>query len=664
MCGIAGILEPRVHDVRALEARARAMATRLAHRGPDDEGVHVDGQNGLALAFRRLAVRDLSSTGRQPMRSDDGALTLVYNGELYDTDALASELDGPLTGTSDTEILLRTIARIGVERTLPKLSGMFAFALFDARTRTLTVARDRFGKKPLLLFEHAHGILFASELHALREDPHGPSVIDDESVRLFFRQGVVPGVRSIYQGARKLPPGTSECFRVEDGRVTSRGPFPYFTLGTLVPTRAEGRVDFETGVRLVEGALTDAVRRRLVSDVPLGAFLSSGVDSSLVVALMRAVGVERPRTFTIGTPGSDDDESVRARAIAHALGTEHHELMVTPSHLLAALDELPQIYDEPFADSSAVPTLLVSRLARAHVTVALSGDGADELFCGYRQHGWVRQLWPLLARLPRTVRARLRSIVEGLPETASERALAPARLLLSRFTPAARYLSHDAILKLARAIARPDAMAFHAHFRTLFDDETNPRGAPSTDDARHLAFFENHVVDAMRMFDLATYLTDDILVKVDRASMSCGLEVRSPFLDDHVVRAAFALAPDNVLPIGTSPDGRAQKRVLREVLKRHMPLSLLSPVKRGFSVPMSAWLRGPLKPHLDEVTTKDALLTLGLDVERVTRVKAAHLSGARSFPQELFAVLVWARFFARHERRSSSPSSPPSPSLS
>jgi asparagine synthase (glutamine-hydrolysing) len=650
MCGIAGILEPGTRDAGALSSRARTMAARLVHRGPDDEGVHIDGAHGLALAFRRLAVRDLTPTGHQPMRSDDGALTLVYNGELYDTDALASELDEPLLGTSDTEILLRTIARIGVEKTLPLLSGMFAFALFDKRTRTLTVARDRFGKKPLSLVEHAGGVLFASELHALREDPHGPSVIDDESARLFFRHGVVPGARSFYKGARKLPPGTFERFVIDGERVTTTGPVRYWSVETLLPPPEDGRVNFETGVRLVEGALTDAVRRRLVADVPLGAFLSSGVDSSLIVALMRAVGVERPRTFTIGTPGSDVDESERARAIAKHLGTEHHTLTVTPETMLEALEEMPRIYDEPFADSSAIPTLLVSRLARTHVTVALSGDGADELFCGYRQHGWVRHLWPALSRVPHAVRARLRDVVESLPASANEDAFSALRARLLPIVPAARYLSRDAFMKLAHAIAKPDALALHMHFRSLYDDDENPLGAPHADAAHLRALFGHGLTDGMRLTDLVTYLHDDILVKVDRASMSCGLEVRAPFLDDDVARAAFAIDPRAILPFGASPDGSTQKRVLREILARHMPLSLLSPVKQGFSVPMSAWLRGPLRPLLEEVTTPSALLSMGLDVDRVTRVRDLHLSGARAFPQELYAVLVWSRFIAHHAR--------------
>jgi len=646
MCGIAGILEPSTTDARALAHRARAMADRLAHRGPDGEGVFVDGPRGVALAHRRLAVRDLTSAGDQPMTTDDGALTLVYNGELYDTDLLLAHVDGPVRGTSDTAVLLALLRAVGVERALPMLSGMFAFALFDARSRTLTVARDRFGKKPLTLFTHAGGVLFASEARALTGDPHGPRALDDESTRLFFKYGCVPGARSIYAGAAKLPAGTFARFVIDDARVRASGPIPFAEIPSLFVSRAHGTLDESDGARLVEGALSDAVRRRLVSDVPLGAFLSSGVDSSLVVALMKQCGVARPITFTIGAPGDDDDERARAREIARALGTEHHERAVTPDDLLAALDEIPRVYDEPFADSSAIPTLLLSRLARGHVTVALSGDGADELFCGYRQHAFVRALAPLVRALPRALRRRLASAARGA--LVDDDALRPLRAALARRAPVLGYLSPHAFTKAAIALASDDALALHAHLREIAHDDENPAGAPTSDrgppDAARAA---SELVDAMRIDDLARYLHDDILVKVDRASMACGLEVRSPFLDLDVARAAFAIAPRAVLGALPSLDGRGQKRVLRRILARHIPLTLLSPVKRGFGVPIASWLRGPLRPALDEVTTKDALLSLGLDVDRVRAMKDAHLSGARANPSALFALLVFARFHAQ-----------------
>lgn len=647
MCGIAGIFEPQTTDARALEHRARAMAGRLAHRGPDGEGVFIDDARGVALAHRRLAVRDLTPLGDQPMTTDDGALTLVYNGELYDTDLLRAHVDGPVRGTSDTAVLLALLRTVGVERALPMLSGMFAFALFDARARTLTVARDRFGKKPLTLFTHDGGVLFASEARALTSDPRGPRALDEESTRLFFKYGCVPGARSIYAGAEKLPPGTFARFAVDDtGRVRSSGAVPFVRADALLDDRAHGALSLEDGARVVEGALTDAVRRRLVADVPLGAFLSSGVDSSLVVALMKRCGVERPVTFTIGAPGDDDDERARAREIARALGTEHHERAVTPGDLLAALDEIPRLFDEPFADSSAIPTLLLSRLARSHVTVALSGDGADELFCGYRQHAFVRALAPLVRGLPRAMRTALARGARDL--RVDDGALAALRSLLAKRAPALAYLSPHAFTKAAIALASSDPLALHSHLREVAHDDENPAGAPRSDRGPPaIARAQAELVDAMRFDDLTRYLHDDILVKVDRASMACGLEVRSPFLDLDVARSAFAIAPKSVLGRLPSPDGRGQKRVLRRILERHLSLSLLSPVKRGFGVPMSSWLRGPLRPALDEVTTTDAVRSLGLDVERVRALKEGHLSGARTNPSALFALLVFSRFHAQ-----------------
>ena len=405
MCGIAGILDPfgEEPDLATLVA---SMASVLVHRGPDDHGVWTDEAAGVAIAFRRLSIVDLSSEGHQPMRSPDGRYVIVFNGELYNHRALRDRLSGlghRFRGTSDTEVLLAAIVEWGLRATLERSNGMFAFGLWDASTHRLSLARDRVGEKPLYYGRVGRAVAFASELKALRQHPRSTGEIDRDSLASFFRRKYVPAPRSIYRGIWKLPPG---CVVAIEDDGTMGEPVPYWDCAAVV---TEGlaepfRGGPEQAVEELDVLLRDAVGLRMQADVPVGAFLSGGLDSSTVAALMQQVGDRSARTFTIGSTDPIYDEADDARRVADHLGTEHTDLYVTPEEAMAVIPRLPAIYDEPFADSSQIPTFLVSEMARSHVTVALSGDGGDELFGGYNRHVWVQRVADAVGWLPRSVR--------------------------------------------------------------------------------------------------------------------------------------------------------------------------------------------------------------------------------------------------------------------
>ena len=639
MCGITGFLDlSSSSSEQRLTALASQMADRIVHRGPDDSGLWVDAGSGIALAFRRLAILDLSPTGHQPMLSENGEYVIIFNGEIYNFSELRDELiaqGNTFRGHSDTEIMLAAIVSWGLEKAVRRFNGQFAFALWHSRDRKLFLVRDRLGIKPLYYGWMGKTFLFGSELKALRAHPAFAAEVERDVVNLYLRFGYIPAPYTIYKKIWKLQPGSILTVDPEHCNP-SLPPHSYWSAKAIVE---EGQaVPFDgseqDAVEALDGLLRDSIAKRMIADVPLGAFLSGGVDSSTVVALMQAQSSQPVKTFTIGFHEAGFDEAAYGRAVAAHLGTEHTELYVTPQEARDVIPLLPSLYDEPFADSSQIPTYLVSQLARRHVTVSLSGDGGDELFGGYNRYFWTRHIWNLLGWLPISARRCLGSLM-----TRSAGTLASAnRFLLPRLR-----LSNpqDKIIKLAEVIQaptleqtywdlvslwkQPQTVALQTSDSPLFFDQSS--NWPKLDGATHWMMFA----------DLVTYLPDDILVKLDRASMGVSLEGRVPFLDDHrVVEFAWRL------PLNLKVRGRTGKWILRQVLHRYVPKAMIERPKMGFGVPIDSWLRGPLCEWAEELLDKQRLAREGFfDPLPIRQAWAEHLSGARNLQYSLWTVLMF-----------------------
>jgi asparagine synthase (glutamine-hydrolysing) len=604
MCGIAGFLDPRAGlDAQAATARVAAMAAAVGHRGPDDAGAWVDPAAGVALGHRRLAIIDLSAAGHQPMVSASGRSVIVLNGEIYNYAELREELRAPWRGASDTEVLLEAIEAWGLERALERARGMFALALWDRERRELALARDRLGEKPLYYGRAGAAFLFASELKALRAHPGFAARVDRSAVAQFFRYGYVAGANAIYEGVRKLPPGTF-LRAVADGEPT-----PYWSFRAVAeatPLAVSGR----EAADLLEAELRGAVRAQMVADVPLGAFLSGGVDSSTVVALMQAQSSRPVRTFTIGFREAAFDEAPHARAVAAHLGTDHTEVHVTPREARDVIPRLPAIYDEPFADSSQIPTVLVAGIARRAVTVSLSGDGGDELFAGYPRYRLASRLWRLLAPVPRPARRAAARALALLPD------------------------AHPRLRAVRELIVQPDADHLYAQLMSTWrrpGEVVAAAEAPAVLPLAPAAFARTDPTERGQFADTLQYLPDDILVKVDRAAMAVSLETRVPLLDPGVVALAWRL-PRAV---------KAGKRVLQDVLARHVPRRLFERPKMGFGVPIGDWIRGPLRPWAEALLDEERLRREGyVEPAPIRRLWAAHLAGANAaYP--LWIALMW-----------------------
>jgi asparagine synthase (glutamine-hydrolysing) len=637
MCGIAGFVGKTV-DVGQPEALARAMAGTLTHRGPDDGGVWTDAAAGVALAHRRLSVLDLSPEGRQPMTSADGRYVIVYNGEIYNhTEMRAAVGDHLWRGHSDTEVLVETIARWGIERTLKYATGMFALAVWDRQTQTLILARDRLGEKPLYYGHQAGVFLFGSELKALRAYPGFRADVDRQALTLFLRHNAIPAPYSIYQGIRKLPPGTYLSL-TRDGRETA--PISYWSAHEVAEhgvRNSFGGTEQEA-IEELDRLLRQAVAGQMMADVPLGAFLSGGIDSSTVVALMQAQSKRPVKTFTVGFWEKGYDEAQHAQAVAKHLGTDHTELRVTPAEALAVIPRLPQLYDEPFADSSQIPTFLISQLARRQVTVSLSGDGGDEVFGGYNRYVWAPKLWRTLRLLPRPLRTAMSGMATAVSPNAWDSFFSSATRVLPR---AWRYSeAGDKLHKLAEVldVSGPDEIYWRLISLWKRPSEL-VRGGDEPSMVQHtrgewgaLTDFEHR----MMYLDLVTYLPDDILVKVDRAAMGVCLETRVPFLDHRVVEFAWKLPLTMKIRNGTS------KWILRQVLNKYVPQTLTDRPKMGFGIPISSWLRGPLRDWAENLLDPSRLRDQGYFNPVPIRDKwQEHLSGKRNWQYQLWSVLMF-----------------------
>ncbi|KVO14074.1 asparagine synthase (glutamine-hydrolyzing) [Burkholderia ubonensis] len=645
MCGIDGFLNSAAFDEETARATLARMTASLAHRGPDAQGTWLDAQAGIALGHRRLAIVDLSVHGRQPMASVCGRFVLVFNGEIYNHRALREELErtgrAPAwRGHSDTEVLLAAIVAWGVEAALRRATGMFAIALWNRESRVLTLARDRIGEKPLYYGRIGDALVFASELKALRSFPGFDGAIDRDALCLYLRQSSVPAPYTIYRGIRKLPPGTFIQF--EHARDTPRAR-AYWTLEHAIEAgRAEPfEGTAQEAVGLLDGILRKAVAQQMEADVPLGAFLSGGVDSSAIVALMQAQSAAPVDTFTIGFHEAGYDEAGYAKAVARHLGTRHTELYVTADHALAVVPKLPSIYDEPFSDASQIPTFLVSELTRRHVKVSLSGDGGDELFGGYTRYFLTPRLWRKLHRVPAAVRARIAAALHALrPDHADQLAAvaqsawsgAEARETPPRIGDRLHKLGHvmtaDSRIGLYRllmsAVHHPERIALAGQ------EPPTPLDTASAWPA-DLTFAEQAMA-----IDTLTYLPTDILTKVDRAAMAVSLETRMPFLDHHVVEFAWRLPAALRLP-----DGRS-KVLLRRLLDAYVPASLIDRPKQGFCAPIDHWLRGSLRDWAQTLLHPARLREEGFfDAAAVERLWRQHQTGRMNWQHQLWTVLMF-----------------------
>lgn len=636
MCGIVGFIGVASNP----EDTVRRMADAVHHRGPDDAGAWVDDVVGIALGHRRLSILDLSTAGHQPMASPSGRFVIAFNGEIYNHLELRCKIRGVSgkelnwRGHSDTETLLACFESWGVEKTLTSAVGMFAIALWDREARILTLARDRGGEKPLYYGWQGDTFLFGSELKALKAYPIFRAEVDRGALALFLRHNYVPAPYSIYQGIFKLPAGS--YLQLSPGGA--RGdPIPYWSLGEVAVRGGANPFSGSDDEALdaLERHLGAAVRGQMVADVPLGALLSGGLDSTAITALMQANSSRPVRTFTIGFEEREYDEATHARAVAKHLGTDHTELRLGGEDALKLVPNMPSMYDEPFADASQLPTHLVMKLARQHVTVALSGDAGDEMFGGYNRYIHAPKVWQRMGWMPHVLRSSLGAGLTTLPSGLLNRVIGPLTRGVGIAQPGdkAHKLGQrmrnmcsmdDLYVSLVSEWSQADRMVVDGRMpATLLDERARwPRLVDP--------------VARMMALDGLTYLPDDILVKVDRAAMAVSLETRAPFLDRDVIEFAWSL------PMDMKIRNNQGKWLLRRLVDRYVPRELMDRPKMGFSIPLDAWLRGPLRDWAEDLLAEDRLERQGyLNTQMVRMQWRTHLAGRASYGNRLWSVLMF-----------------------
>lgn len=649
MCGFAGFLGSS-GPASASDSIVKRMAGAIRHRGPDDCGTYIDEASGLALGHRRLSIIDLSPAGHQPMVSASGRFVIAFNGEIYNFANLRTELETSglapnWRGHSDTEVLLAAIEAWGPTAALKRCTGMFAFAAFDRQTRTLTLARDRLGEKPLYYGLQGGVFLFGSDLAALKQHPSWQGEMDRDALTLLLRYNSIPAPHSIYRSIKKLEPGSILEKKSGGEPLVTRywdatGEIANAAANPFAGSASEAAVETE---RLLRQSLTG----QMISDVPLGAFLSGGIDSSTVVALMQTMSARPVKTFSIGFREAGYDEAPYAKAVAQHLGTDHTELYVTETQALATIPRLASVYSEPFADSSQIPTLLVSELARRHVTVALSGDGGDELFSGYTRYALGQKTWNRLRHIPAPLRRTIANAVTAAGPEALNRLLRPATNLLPQ-----RYRTQRPGDRLVKGASVAALISLDDVYRVLVSHWQTPGDlviGGREPELSHATTLPPNLDPVRRMMhdDLVRYLPDDILAKVDRAAMSVSLETRVPLLDHRLVAFSASL-PMHIL----HHEGKS-KWPLRDILTRHVPRHLIERPKMGFGIPLDAWLRGPLRDWADDLLDETRLNNDGFfHAAPIRKAWTDHLSGNRNMHYPLWVILMFQSWLD-HERQGS-----------
>jgi asparagine synthase (glutamine-hydrolysing) len=634
MCGFAGFIGFNNYSKDKVESIAVDMGDVISHRGPDDSGFWYDDNEEVALIHRRLSILDLSSAGHQPMTSASGRFVISYNGEIYNHNDLRFKLQGKVDwkGGSDTETLLAMIEADGVTVTLDKIVGMFAFSLWDRKEKSLYLVRDRIGEKPLY-YGWQNGIfLFGSELKALKAHPCFDGEVDRDSITLQLRHNCIPAPYSIYKGIKKLLPGTflklSEDSKGMFDRVLPE-PQKYWSFTDAVESGIESRFKgSETAaISELDRLLSQSVSEQMVADVPLGGFLSGGVDSSLVVALMQKHSSIPIKSFSIGFNESGYDEAIYAKEVANHLGTDHTELYVTAEQAMDVIHRLPKLYDEPFSDSSQIPTFLVAEMTRKNVTVALSGDGGDELFGGYNRYVKTHQWWDKINVIPKSARSLL-----------SKGLLSISPGVWDRVGVVASGVTGNNISKLAGVLSVPDGASLYKHYTSHWNDpaEVVIGGKEVRTEVSDPSILLTTMVEQMMALDTLTYLPDDILTKVDRAAMGVSLETRIPMLDHRVVEFSWKL------PISMKLRHGQGKWILRQLLYQYVPKDLIERPKMGFGVPIDSWLRGPLRDWAESLLDESRLRQEGYFHPLPIRKKwEEHISGKRNWHYHLWDILMF-----------------------
>jgi len=632
MCGIAGFLDRSNHrSPDSFRDSVAAMTDAISHRGPDDSGAWIDGDSGIALGHRRLSIIDLSAEGHQPMVSRSGDLIIIYNGEIYNFKDLRNNLETlgyRFRGHSDTEVMLAGFEQWGVEASLRRFNGMFALAMWDRRDRVLYLARDRVGKKPLYYGWAGDTLLFGSELKALRAHPAFRSGIDRNALALYLRFGYIPAPYTIYENIRKLPAATWLAIRAGD-RGANADPVPYWSAREAAEAGLRNPIrDYDTAIGELDLLLRSSVGLRMIADVPLGAFLSGGIDSSLVVSLMQALSSRPVKTFCIGFREQTHNEADHARAVARHLGTDHTELTLTPDQALDVVPRLPHMFDEPFADSSQIPTFLVSELARRQVTVSLSGDGGDELFGGYTAYQSCSRFYEKYGWMPAGLRSATGQLLRAVPQP-----------LWNRLMPNGGSMPPGARLhRLANTFAAQTQETVYMSLMSFWEDPgalVKRAAEPPTPFTRAGSSEIPEFFEKMMLIDSLVYLPDDILVKVDRASMAVSLEARGPLLDYRVLEFAWRVPREFKVRNGKG------KWILRDLLSRYVPVEMIDRPKSGFAVPIHQWLRGPLRDWAEDLLDAGRIRREGiLNPAPIRQTWSEHLSGC-NWSHRLWAVLMF-----------------------
>ena len=639
MCGFSGFIYGSRYPQKP-EALLAKMGEAILSRGPDSAGVWICKKNGVGLSHRRLAIVDLSSAGHQPMLSDSTRYVIAFNGEIYNHEDIRREIEKQLTinwrGHSDTETLLAGIELWGVELTLKKTIGMFAFALWDKESKTMFLARDRFGEKPLYYTQQDDLFLFGSELKSFRANPDFKADVSRDSLSLLMRHNYIPAPYSIYESVFKLMPGTFAV--LTDGKLTIQ---KYWSAMDSFNTAENDLMKESEVASHLEYTLKNAIKRQMMADVPLGAFLSGGIDSSLIVALMQSMTDRPVKTFSIGFNEDEYNEAHYAKEVAKHLGTEHAELYVSAKDALDVVEHLTDIYDEPFSDSSQIPTYLVSKMAKEYVTVSLSGDAGDELFCGYNRYLMTAKTWDKLNKMPLLLRKGVAKVLLAVPTDKWNS--------INRWIPS-KYRMSNLGDKLHKAAGVITSRTIDELYKGLVSHWHNPKNivlgskeplTVLTDKSRKPGL-KNPILEMMAL-DTLSYMTDDILVKVDRAAMANSLETRIPFLDHTVFEAAWRI------PLGAKLKGSSTKDCLKKILFKYVPKELIERPKTGFGIPLEQWLRGPLSGWANKLLDKQRLENEGFfDAEKISKMWGEHKSGQRNWQYLLWDVLMFQAWYEKN----------------